>query len=101
MSFKNISVTRGLRPVAFAEAIACIRYREDTVLLRGDLEVIRFSVVLRRRRRLLTLRRRWQWRHGHRVLLLVDQIRDEHSGDGVFLAAELRKVNLPDVFNTR
>src|SRR5438067_13514656 len=100
MSFRTYSVTRGLRPVALAETIAWIRHCEDAILLRGNLEVVRFPVVLRRRRRLLTLRRNRQWRHGHRVLLLVDHIRDEHSGHSVFLAAELRKVNLPYIFDT-
>src|SRR6266850_406716 len=86
---KTCLVTRGLRPVGLAEAVACIGHREDSVLLGRDLEVIGFSVVLRRRRSLLTLRRSRQWCHGHRVLLLVDQIGDEHSRDSVFLSAEL------------
>src|SRR2546427_12946056 len=53
------------------------------------------------RRCLLTLRWRCKRRDGHRILRLVDHIRDEHSRNGVFLAAELRKVNLPYILNAR
>src|SRR5439155_2251410 len=95
------SVTSRLRPVSFTETVARIRNRKNTVRLRRNLDVIRFPVMFRWRRRVWT----WRWGRqrcdGHSLLLLVDQISDEHSSDGVFLAAELRKVNLPHIFDTR
>src|SRR5438067_7258301 len=94
-----MSITGGLRPVSFTEAVAHVGYREGAVRLRGNLDVIRFAVMFRRRWCLRTWRRSRQRCYGYRLLLLVYRIRDKHSRDGVFLAAELRKLNLPHIFN--
>src|SRR6058998_3748913 len=95
-----MSITRGFGSVRFTEPIAHVSYGKATILLRGNLDVIRFPAVFRWRRRLRTLRRRRQRRYGYRLLLLVNRIRDKHPRDGVFLAAELGKVNLPYIFDT-
>ena len=47
-----------VRPVRFAEPVAFVRDRESPIRLSGDLEVIRFAIVLGRRWRLLSLGRR-------------------------------------------
>src|ERR1700674_4859911 len=82
------SIGLGCCFLGLGEAVAGILDRESAILLRRDLEIVSGSVVLRRRRRWLTLWRRSERRHGHCVLRFIQQIRDEHSRHGVLLAAE-------------
>ena len=74
--------------IPLTETVPRIGYREGPILLGGNLDVIRFAVVFRSRRSLLALRRVHRRRNGHRRLRLIEFIRDKHSRNGVFLAAE-------------
>ena len=86
------------RFVCLGEAVTHVRHAERAVALRRDLEVKSLAVVLWRRARLLPLWRRRERRDGHGFQLLIVCIGYEHSRNGVLLAAELREVNLPQVF---
>src|ERR1700680_2583615 len=97
--YKN-SIALGCCFVGLAEAVAGIGHRESAILLRRHLEIISGSIVLRRRRGWLALWRRSERRDGHCGLRFIQQIRDEHSGHGVLLAAEQREVHLPDIGET-
>src|SRR5438874_12143695 len=69
----------GSRTIGLAEVVAHVRHREGAVLLRGDLEVVRLAVVHRRRRRLLSLRRRIPLPDRDRGVRLIDLVGDERA----------------------
>src|SRR5437867_1058215 len=87
--------------VGLAKTVPRIGDGERSVWLRGHLDPIGGSVVRRRGKGAGPGLWRLEWSDRHGGLRLIYQIRDEHSGHGVLLSAELRKMNLPEIFEPR
>src|SRR2546429_7844848 len=83
------------RTIGLTKPVARVRYGERPVLLSRYLDPIRGPIVRGGRRRAGAGLRSRNRGDRNRVLRFVNGVRDEHSGHGVFLSAQLGEVNLP------
>src|SRR5207245_4676321 len=90
-----------LRFVRLAETIMSIRHSKSAILKRRHLEIVSGAVVLRCWRSLLALWRKRDRSHRHGGQGFIEQVRDEHAGHGIIMAAQQREVHLPEVDKTR
>src|SRR5579864_5693906 len=79
--------------VGLGEAVTSVGHTEGTIPLGGELDPIGRAVVDR-------WGRSSRWGDGERGRLVIDGIGDEHSGHGVLLSAQQRKVKLPEILET-
>src|SRR5262249_13282096 len=87
--------------VFLCKSVPGIADSKGSILLSGNFDPISCSIVDRRRVSGRPRLRRSHWLNRHNSRLLVDNVSDEHSGHCVLLAAQLREVQLPEVFKTR
>ena len=74
--------------VGLAEAVPRVGHRERTILLRGQFDPVCLAVMDRRGRRTGAGRRSSGRSNGHRRLLIINRIGDEHSRHRVLLSAQ-------------
>src|SRR4051812_10292404 len=89
------------RSIRLTETVSRIRNRVCPVLLRGYFNPICCAVVYRGWRRVRPRCRGLYRSDRHGADWLIEGIGDEHSGYGVLLPAELREMDLPEIFQSR